>query len=60
MLNRFFKKIQFKNKQRAIAKQTEETGLTDELLEEQVALNMLRNEHDISDSKNRVYKKYVQ
>ncbi len=60
MLNRFFKKIQFKNKQRAIAKQIEENGLTDELLEEQVALNMLRNEHDISDSKNRVYKKYVQ
>jgi len=56
----YFKKIQLKNKQRAIDKQYEREGLTDEVLDAQVELNMLRNELDIPDSENFVYENFVQ
>ena len=56
----FIKKIQFKNKQRAINKEYEKNGLTDEVLDAQIELNKLRNEHDIADEKQYVHKKYVQ
>ena len=46
----YFKKIQLKNRQRAINKLYEEEGLTDEVLEAQVELNTLRNELDIPDA----------
>lgn len=57
---RYFKKIQFKNKQRSINKQLENDGLTDELLDAQIELNKLRHEHDIPDSDNIVYDDFVQ
>lgn len=57
---KFLHQIQAKNKQRAINKKYEKHGLTDEVLEEQVKLNVFRNLHDISDSSKKVYKNYVQ
>ena len=59
-LSKFVKRIQFRNRQRAINKQYEREGLTDEVLDAQVALNMERHEHDISDETKKVYKNYVQ
>ena len=56
----YLHKIQAKNRQRAINKKYEKHGLTDEVLEEQVKLNVFRNLHDISDSSKKVYKNYVQ
>ena len=35
-------------------------GLTDELLEKQVAINRKRNKHNISDKNNIVYEDFVQ
>lgn len=57
---RYFKHIQFKNKQRTIKKKIEKEGLTDELLAAQVKLNRERHKHNISDHNNRIYKNYVQ
>jgi len=57
---RFLKKIQLKNKQRHIEKQYNEQGLTDEVLEAQVQLNIERNKYDIPDSSNFVYEEFVQ
>lgn len=37
-----------------------EEGLSDEVLELQVALNKLRNKHNISDETNRIYEEFVQ
>ena len=54
------KRVQFRNRQRAINKQYEREGLTDEVLDAQVALNMERHEHDISDETKRIHDKYVQ
>ena len=59
-LSKFVKRVQFRNRQRAINKQYEREGLTDEVLDAQVALNMERHEHDISDETKKVYKNYVQ
>ena len=57
---KFLHQIQAKNRQRAINKKYKKHGLTDEILEEQVKLNVFRNLHDISDSSKKVYKNYVQ
>lgn len=38
----------------------EKNGLTDEILENQIAINTVRNLLDIPDSKEKVYKKYTQ
>ena len=54
------KRVQFRNRQRAINKQYEREGLTDEVLDAQVALNIERHEHDISDETKRVHDNYVQ
>ena len=59
-LSKFVKRVQFRNRQRAINKQYEREGLTDEVLDAQVALNMERHEHDISDETKKVHKNYVQ
>ena len=59
-LSKFVKRVQFRNRQRAINKQYEKEGLTDEVLDAQVALNIERHKHDISDRTERVYKNYVQ
>lgn len=47
-------------KQEAINKKYEQEGLTDEVLEEQVKLNQLRNKLDIPDSTKRIYENFVQ
>lgn len=56
----YFKVIQLKNKQRAIDKKFKRDGLSDEVFEAQLEINGLRNEHDIPDSKNFIYEKFVQ
>ena len=57
---RFLKIIQIKNKQRVVNKKYEKEGATEEVLEAQIELNKLKHEHDIPDSKNFIYEKYVQ
>lgn len=57
---RYFKKIQIKNLQRAINREYEKDGLTDDVLLKQLQLNKLRKELDISDSTKKVNDKYVQ
>ena len=59
-LSKFVKRVQFRNRQRAINKQYEKEGLTDEVLDAQVALNVERNKYNISDGTKKVYKNYVQ
>ena len=57
---RYLKNIQLKNKQRAINKQFEREGLTDDVLKKQVELNTLRHELNIPDSNLFVYENFVQ
>ena len=57
---KFLKIIQLKNKQKAINKQYEEEGLTDNVLKQQMEVNKLRHELDISDDSKRVYENFVQ
>jgi hypothetical protein len=57
---RFLHIIQLKNRQRALNRKFENEGLTDEVLDEQLAINAFRREHDIPDSNNTVFEKYVQ
>lgn len=57
---KFLKIIQIKNKQKAINKQFEKDGLTDELLEAQVKLNQERHKYDIPDESEFVYGEFVQ
>ena len=68
-LKELFKKEEFKqeeiadilmNEQKEINKLYEEKGLTDEVLDRQVALNQKRNELDISDPTKRVWENFVQ
>lgn len=59
-LSKFVKRVQFRNRQRKINKQYKKEGLTDEVLDAQVTLNIERHKHDISDRTERVYKNYVQ
>lgn len=59
-LERFFRNIQLKNRQRAVNKQYEKEGLTDDVLEKQVEINTLRNQLDIPDSDEFVYEDFVQ
>lgn len=47
-------------KQAKIKDNVEKYGLTDELLEKQVAINRKRNKHNISDKNNIVYEDFVQ
>lgn len=56
----FIKETEFRNRQRIIDKKFEAEGLSDEVLELQVALNEDRHEFDISDSTKRVNENYVQ
>ena len=35
-------------------------GLTDEVLDKQIAINKLRHAHDITDKENTTYEEYVQ
>ena len=47
-------------KQEEINEQYAKEGLTQDVLDKQVALNQLRNELNISDSTKRIYKNFVQ
>ena len=48
-LIKFYKKYNLRNRQRKINKKYAETGLTDEILNEQVKINKERHEYDIVD-----------
>ena len=57
---KYLHKIQLKNRQRVINKRFEEEGLTPEILEQQVELNIKGHELDIPDDSEKVYGDYVQ
>ena len=68
-LKALFKKEEYNKKdiedilmeeQEAINKLYEQKGLTDEVLDRQVALNQKRNELDISDPTKRIWENFVQ
>ena len=52
--------LKLKNKQRAVDKQYEKEGLTDEVLEKQLQINLLRNKYDSVDESEKVYGEYTQ
>ena len=56
----FIKEINLKNRQRQINKQFEKEGLTDDVLDKQVSLNMERHELDKVDDSKKVFEDYVQ
>ena len=63
MLDKIFKvykKYNLRNRQRKINKDYKENGLTPEILEEQIAINIERHEHDIVDESEIIYDGYVQ
>lgn len=49
-----------KKKQEEVDQLYEEHGLTDEILDKQIAINTLRHAHDITDKSNCVNGRYVQ
>jgi len=49
-----------KRKQEEVDELYEEHGLTDEVLDKQIAINKLRHAHDIPDESEKVYEDYVQ
>lgn len=53
-------KVDIQLRQEALNKRYAAEGLNDEILEEQVKLNQLRNEHDIVDGSELVYENFVQ
>lgn len=52
--------VQLRNQQRILNKKFAEEGLTDEILDEQIKLNKLRHEYDITDESEKVYEDFVQ
>ncbi|WP_407420663.1 hypothetical protein [Methanobrevibacter sp.] len=52
--------VQLRNQQRILNKKYAEEGLTDEILDEQIKLNKLRHEYDITDESEKVYEDFVQ
>lgn len=59
-IKRYLKKIGLKNRQKRINKKYEKEGLTNEILQEQVEINRLRNELNIPDDNEKVYEDFVQ
>lgn len=49
-----------KKKQEEVDKLYKEHGLTDEVLDKQIAINKLRHAHDIADESCKVHEDYVQ
>ena len=49
-----------KKKQEEVNQLYEEHGLTDEVLDKQIAINKLRHAHDIPDESENVHEDYVQ
>ena len=53
--------INIRNEQRVLNRKYEQEGLTDEILNKQIELNTLRNEHDITDDlEEKLYEDFVQ
>lgn len=59
-LNEFKIILEIRNRQRILNKRYKEEGLTDEILEEQLEINKLRNEYDVVDDSEVVYDGFVQ
>ena len=59
-IKKFFKKISLKNKQKHVNKLYERDGLTDEVLNLQVQINQERNDYNITDEDEKIYKDFVQ
>ena len=59
-LKRFWQRRELAYEQHKINRKYDAEGLTDEVLDAQVALNQKRNQLDISDEKNRIYENFVQ
>ncbi len=55
-----FRNVQIKNRQRVVDKKFAEDGLTDEVLDLQLEVNMLRHEYDIADKSKLVFEDFVQ
>ena len=53
-------KEHLKRKQEELNELFRKDGLTDEVLDKQIAINKLRHAHDIPDESEKVYKDYVQ
>lgn len=53
-------KVDIQLRQEELNKKYAEEGLTDEILDEQVKLNQLRHEHDITDESEVIYENFVQ
>lgn len=47
-------------KQKEVDELYNEQGVSDEVLEKQIAINKLRHAHDIVDESEKIYKDYVQ
>ncbi len=59
-LHKFLKKISLKNRQNKVNKLYQEEGLSDEVLRKQVEINTERNQYDIPDDSEKIYKDFVQ
>ena len=58
---RYRLKLHLKNQQRTLNERFEKEGLTDEILDEQIELNKIRNEHNIPDElEEKLYEDFVQ
>ena len=53
-------KEHLKRKQEELNELFRKDGLTDEVLDKQIAINKLRHAHDIPDESEKVYEDYVQ
>lgn len=47
-------------KQKEVNELFERDGLTDEVLDKQIAINKLRHAHDITDESDKIHEDYVQ
>ena len=47
-------------KQKEVDELYEKEGLTDEVLDKQIAINKLRHAHDITDESDKIHEDYVQ
>ena len=47
-------------KQKEVDELYEKEGLTDEVLDKQIAINKLRHAHDITDESEKIHEDYVQ
>ena len=60
MVRKLVRKFKLNRKQKKVNKLYEQYGLTDEVLDMQLEINEMRNQLDISDPNQKVYKNYCQ